>query len=103
MCRALGVYLRADGGVNTTAALTKLGSDERMNLPYVEAKRIGLQAAASRVWGVSLISESGLYKLIMRSDKPEAYHLVGSCNLAGSVDGVFTPPPIKGIAQTLAC
>lgn len=31
-------------------------------LPYSEAKRIGLQLDASRAYGVSIVSESGLYR-----------------------------------------
>jgi prophage antirepressor-like protein len=72
VCRALGAYIRAAGGVNTNFALRLLGGDERQNLPYSEAKRIGLQVDASRAYGVAVVSESGLYKVIMRSDKPEA-------------------------------
>lgn len=67
VCLTLDMYIRSDGGVNTAAALAKLSEDERTNLSYVEAKRIGLQKSASRGWGISLVSESGLYKLVMRS------------------------------------
>lgn len=72
VCRALGVCIRHDGRVNTSAAIQKVRADEKQNLRYVEANRIGLQRIASRAYGVSLVSESGLYKLIMRSDKPAA-------------------------------
>lgn len=72
VCRALSVAIRGDGSVNTNAALSKLETDEKANLPYREAKQIGLQLDASRAYGVSIVSESGLYRLIMRSDKPEA-------------------------------
>ncbi|MBO0904664.1 BRO-N domain-containing protein [Jiella sonneratiae] len=68
-CRALGVYVRSNGSTNVNAATTKLDSEESMNMSYREAKRIGLQSTASRSHGIKLISESGLYKLIMRSDK----------------------------------
>ena len=72
VCRALAVCIRSNGSINTNAATAKLDADEKSNIPYVEAKRIGLQLIASRAWGVSLINESGLYKMVMRSDKPQA-------------------------------
>ena len=73
VCRALGVYLRkVDGGVNTNAALRALGDGYSMVMPYLEAKRIGLNHLASRAYGLSIVNESGLYRLVMRSDKPEA-------------------------------
>jgi len=70
--RALDVYLRADGTVSTYAALRKLDEDECRTITYLEAKQICLQDAASRAHGLSLVSESELYKLAMRSDKPQA-------------------------------
>ncbi len=72
VCRALSVYIRRDGTPNTNSATRKLSPDERRLISYLEANRIGLQQAASRAHGILLVSESGLYKLIMRSDKPEA-------------------------------
>ena len=72
VCRCLDICIRPDGRVNTSNALKKLAEDEKNNLPYLEAYRIGLNHSASRPYGLSLISESGLYKLIMRSDKAEA-------------------------------
>lgn len=72
VCRALSVYLRDAYTVNTSAALSKLAHDEKCNVAYAEAKRIGLQGIASRAYGIATVTESGLYKLIMRSDKPEA-------------------------------
>jgi len=66
----LGVYIRSNGAPNTSAALLKLDKEERQTLPPTEANRIGFNGA--RGWGVALVSESGLYKLIMRSDKPQA-------------------------------
>ena len=35
----------------------------------LEAKQIGLKEYASRAHGMTIISESGLYKSVMRSDK----------------------------------
>ena len=72
VCRALDTFIRGEGTVNTNMATSKLDGDEKQNLPYEEAKRIGLQLVASRAYGVTLVSESGIYKLIMRSDKPNA-------------------------------
>jgi len=72
ICHTLSVYIRPNGSVNTTAAMDKLAADEKEVLPYQEAKRIGLQQSASRAHGLAIISEAGLYRLIMRSDKPEA-------------------------------
>lgn len=67
VCRALGTYIRADGGVNTATAVSRLEQGEVQNLP---AKRIG--GFRPNVKAVTVVSESGLYKLIMRSDKQEA-------------------------------
>lgn len=61
ICRALGSYRTANGGVNTTMALITLKSDE---------KRVPLNPIGGRK--PTLISESGFYKVAMRSDKPEA-------------------------------
>ncbi len=59
----LGTYVKANGDVNANAAVARgnLGEDE------VTTNQIG-----SRGPRLLLISESGLYKLIMRSDKPQA-------------------------------
>lgn len=72
VCRATGSYLRADGRVNVHPATASMREDEKKRMAYLEAKRIGLKDLASRPFGLILISESGLYKLIMRSDKPQA-------------------------------
>lgn len=72
LCLCLSSYIRTNGSVNTGAALSKLDPNERGTLSYLEAKRIGLQHIASRAYGVSIVSESGLYTMVMRSDKPEA-------------------------------
>ncbi|EKN00807.1 antirepressor [Acidocella sp. MX-AZ02] len=63
VCRALGIYLKSTGAVNINAALMKLGDDEK------GTNRIGTPGGAQ---AMAVISESGLYKLVMRSDKPEA-------------------------------
>ena len=55
VCRVLGL-------TNTTMAVRVLDPDERRTLNRIE---VGLSGGAA----INLISESGLYKLIMRSDK----------------------------------
>ncbi|WP_448955693.1 BRO-N domain-containing protein [Labrys neptuniae] len=63
VCRAIGYALKADGKVNSSLAAKPLAAEEkgtcRISTPG------GLQPSL-------IISESGLYKLIMRSDKPVA-------------------------------
>ena len=61
VCRALGAHLKAGGDVNTSQATNPLRDDEKRFPPCL----IGGKKPC-------VISESGLYKLIMRSDKPEA-------------------------------
>ena len=66
VCRALGVYVY-DGRVSITMATAKLGAAEKRGL---EANNpifpsLGLDR---RVKKVIIVSESGLYKMIMRSD-----------------------------------
>lgn len=62
VCRCLGIHLRADGQAHVTAACRKLDHDEKGCHPIATLR--GTQK-------VAVVSESGLYKLIMRSDKPE--------------------------------
>nr|WP_211248765.1 Bro-N domain-containing protein [Acidocella facilis] len=64
VCRALGIQIMPSGEPNVTVALRKLGGDERALYP--------IQGRHHRVMRANFISESGLYKLVMRSDKPEA-------------------------------
>ncbi len=72
-CRLLSSYIRSDGSVNTNAAVGSfINDDERKKIRYRDAKRIGLSQVSSRAHGLLLVSESGLYKMITRSDKPEA-------------------------------
>ena len=62
---ALGVYLgRTSGKPNVTMAVQKLNEDE------AQLNRIELSPGQPRK--TMIVSESGLYKLILRSDKPEA-------------------------------
>jgi prophage antirepressor-like protein len=60
VCKAIGYNMKADGSVNTTQALKTLSADEVSTTPI-----------RGSVPG-RLVNESALYKLIMRSDKPEA-------------------------------
>ena len=61
VCRALDIHVRQNGEVNASNALRPLSADEVTTSPM-----------GGRGCPPKLISESGLYKLIMRSDKPEA-------------------------------
>lgn len=62
VCRTLGMAVKADGSVNTHNALRPLNADE------ITTYRIsGNRGSASKI-----VTESGLYKLAMRSDKPDA-------------------------------
>jgi len=69
ICRALSMYIRHDGTANTNTALRGLDESERQTVPYGEANNIGLKNIASRSFGLSLVSESGLYKIIMRAER----------------------------------
>lgn len=60
VCRALGYNVKSDGSVNTTQALKALAPDEVSTTP-VRGSVVG-----------HVVSESGLYKLVMRSNKPDA-------------------------------
>lgn len=63
VCRAIGHYVRPNGVVEVSTALRVLDKDQ-VHTYQIRTER-GLR-------NVLIISESGLYKLIMRSDKPEA-------------------------------
>jgi len=63
VCRALGHYVRPNGMVEASTATRILNRDE-------VATGLACSSAGNR--RVLTVSESGLYKLIMRSDKPEA-------------------------------
>jgi len=63
VCRCLKLKMMRNGNPNVTMALEKLGAGE-MGLNQIETPG-GAQK-------IKTVSESGLYKLIMRSDKPEA-------------------------------
>lgn len=61
VCRCLDLYISTNGYPNV-AMVKRL----------VQADETTLNRIESSVRSVRLISESGLYKLVMRSDKPEA-------------------------------
>lgn len=61
--RALGSYVRTNGKVEASMACSILSDDEHQTNRIWTEKGIRI---------VLVVSESGLYKLIMRSDKPEA-------------------------------
>ena len=65
VCRAIGAYVRQNGEVQTANALRPLSSDEVRVPPNPISGSRGPRSA-------KVISESGLYKLVMRSDKKEA-------------------------------
>ncbi|PWE56230.1 hypothetical protein DEM27_12450 [Metarhizobium album] len=67
VCFITGSYLSPAGNPNVTMLVQKLNADETQ-FNRIEV-RVGKAVAPRRV---VLVSESGLYKLIMRSDKPEA-------------------------------
>lgn len=62
VCKTLGYYVKADGSVNTTNALRPLDDGEKTT-----AVISGMRGMPPRI-----ISESGLYKIVMRSDSPLA-------------------------------
>ncbi|WP_122522804.1 BRO-N domain-containing protein [Pannonibacter phragmitetus] len=69
VCVALDAYVGPRSGKpNVTMAIQKLDADECRFNRIEFTDRLGRNHASK----VMLISESGLYKLIMRSDKPEA-------------------------------
>lgn len=60
--------MKADGSVNTGNAIRCLDEDEH-TLHQIKGNSRG---GGTRRFKALVISESGLYKLVMRSDKPEA-------------------------------
>lgn len=61
VCRSIGYAVRPNGTTNASLVRSILGEDETFT---TQASKTGRPSLC--------ISESGLYKLIMRSDKPEA-------------------------------
>ena len=62
VCRAIAYATKRDGSVNTWNALRPLADDEVSTAPI----------SGKGMANAKLVSESGLYKITMRSDKPEA-------------------------------
>nr|WP_319497779.1 BRO family protein [uncultured Cohaesibacter sp.] len=62
VCRAIGYNVKNNGSVNVSQATAILDPDE------INTCRISVRGGKPS----KLISESGLYKLILRSDKPQA-------------------------------
>ena len=62
VCRAIDLYVKTDGTVNTTNALRCLSKDQYQVI----------DTPSQRGGKLNILSESGLYRLVMRSDKPEA-------------------------------
>ncbi|MDM7850425.1 BRO-N domain-containing protein [Pseudochrobactrum kiredjianiae] len=65
VCKTLNMVSRA----GTTPWLVGLDSDEKQRLRRDLLPKLFL---GSRAGSLNIVTESGLYKLIMRSDKPEA-------------------------------
>jgi prophage antirepressor-like protein len=65
VCKALSLYVNQRGQPNVTEACRKLNTDE-VSFSRIETPTGGASPK------MRIVSESGLYKLIMRSDKPEA-------------------------------
>lgn len=63
--RVLGLQV-----ANVSAHLKRLGDDEKRVIPNPELSPTGLKG--QRAARLCVVSESGLYKLTLRSDKPEA-------------------------------
>lgn len=67
VCRSLGMSIMKNGKPNVSDAISKLLPEER------GIERIDTPEYPTSPWQrMIVVSESGLYKLIMRSDKPEA-------------------------------
>ena len=69
VCRAIGLQLKADG---VQRYLGRLDKGERRLVRRGDPDTGNLFAGTPQVQALTLISESGLYKLIMRSDKDNA-------------------------------
>jgi prophage antirepressor-like protein len=70
VCKALDFHVTSRGQVNVTMATRNLGADE-VGFKMIETAPGTFKPATS----FKLISESGLYKLITRSNKPVAKQL----------------------------
>jgi prophage antirepressor-like protein len=68
VCRVLGMFVQRNGAPNVTMALNKVAPEET-GFIQIETNSRG---SGVRMQSVKAVNESGLYKLIMRSDKPQA-------------------------------
>lgn len=68
VCRALDIQVMKDGGVNTTRALAGLASKHKSFHSMKGLNGPGVY----QMQRIMCIDEAGLYRLIMRSNKPEA-------------------------------
>lgn len=64
ICRVLGIYIQPNGKPNVAAACQKIEADEQGMNP--------IHTPSGYAQPMRCVSESGLYKLIMRCDKPIA-------------------------------
>jgi len=72
ICKALDINVdRNTGKISTTYALRNLRSDEVSVYP-IHTYEQGPVQSRHRTLKMKMVSESGMYKIIMRSDKPEA-------------------------------
>jgi len=68
ICTALDMYINKQGKPNVTVAMRKLREDE-IGVYRIQTNARG---GGKRAQDVKAVSESGVYKLVMRSDKREA-------------------------------
>ena len=68
VCKALGLNINSSGHPNVTMACQKLDQDETAFIRIESTSRGGITQKTRK----KVVSESGLYKLISRSDKPQA-------------------------------
>lgn len=93
VCLALGMYLSPrDSLPIVTAAVRKLGEGEAHLHPMQVEDKLGRKTTRK----IMLVSESGLYKLVMRSDKKEAKQFQDwvTCEVLPSIrkTGTYTMP-----------
>ncbi|WP_416832995.1 MAG: Bro-N domain-containing protein [Erythrobacter sp.] len=73
ICNILGSYVNSAGRSNPTMACACLDPDQKITLSRRTHNRIeGLAEFIGRTGSAIAVSESGLYKLTMRSDKQQA-------------------------------
>ncbi|URR68727.1 hypothetical protein, partial [Brucella abortus] len=75
--------------------MSKLTASEKQNLPYKEAHLRGLKEVAARAYGVSLVSESGLYKHTSGGSRRHLSRLDGDENIPSELMRVFAATPTQ--------